>query len=183
MTELSPSLTEIISHTLSPAEVLDQHSRFDTITPDIHRMVNLYPVWHQEQLTPEQLGHLTWYLDPDPNHISQILTRGGKRRSVAEVADEFLSQNRQEILERWDKAKTIWHLVDCLEKGETLPPLIIIPGSRYPDSPECSFIDGVHRSLAQAVFIRLHPEKHFQIDAFVGKKANPVSRLIRKFSA
>lgn len=181
MNEIPLSLTEQHRDSvLTPERVLEHLALYAPVTPDMNRMIPLYPNWKLEHLSPQQISQLTWYLDKDPNHISQFLTDQGGKRTVAAVARKFQDIERHEMLKIWDKADTVYKLIDCLEAGETLPPLVIVAGSRYPDSPECSFIDGVHRSLAMVVHANLHPESQTKVAAFVGNKASPFTRIAKK---
>lgn len=61
--------------------------------------------------------------------------------------------------------------------------MIVVSGEKYPNSPESSFIDGVHRSLAFEVFCMRNPDSRIKLEAFVGKKASLKDRFMKLFRA
>lgn len=168
-----------------PSEVLATYREVNSgFLPDyIAAMVRLYPNWHRQVLTSKEVGQLTWYFAKnDPSHMSWELTQGGKRRRVREVAQVYLSVGPQVLAEKWPETGMIEAHVESLKKGEALLPLIIVKGSRYPDSPDSSFIDGVHRSLAIGVYAIKVPDNELKIEAYVGQKASFPARVLKRLA-
>lgn len=165
-------------------DVLTQYRRINQVVPDnIKRMIELYPNWRHEVLTPGEVGHLTWYFDKtNPSHISWRLTRGGKARRVEQVARAYLSLGPESLADEWEEVPKIEGMIASLKNGEKLPVLIIIRGSRYPDSPDSSFIDGVHRSLAIVIYDLTTQDSNPEVDTYVGWKASLTKRLIGRLT-
>lgn len=149
---------------------------------NIERMIGLYPRWHQEALTPNEIGKLTWYFDKtNPRHVSWKLTNDGNARQVEQVARTYLSLGPEALSSEWNEVRKIESMIVYLKDKKKFPPIIIVKGSRYPDSPECSFVDGVHRSLAFMVYALTAPDEKLEIDAYVGRKASLLTRATKRF--
>lgn len=169
---------------VSPSEVLAEYERANKTVPEnIERMVRLYPNWHREILTPGEIGQLTWYFDrANPSHISWKLTQGGKARRVEQVARVYLSFGPESLAREWKEVSKIKVMIEFLRHGERLPALIIVPGSRYPDSPDSSFIDGIHRSLSIVIYALRTGDSSLRVDAYVGQKASFLARAVQRFN-
>ena len=167
---------------VNSSEVLAKYREIDKPPLDnIERMIELYPIWHPKVLTVREIGQLIWYFDKtNPNHISWKLTRSGKARRVENVAEVYLSLGSETLIPGWNNVHKVESMISWLKNGGRFPPIIIVQGNRYPDSPECSFIDGVHRSLALMVYDLTVPNNKLEINAYVGEKANILSRAIRR---
>lgn len=169
---------------IRPLDIISVYQGVNGCVPEnIRRIIMLYPNWRYEILTQAEVGNLIWYFDyKNPNHISWLLTNDGKSRRVKQVAEICLSIGLDSLVERWNEALKIEEMIQALKKGENLPPLIIVKGSHYPDSPDSSFIDGVHRSLAISMYSLTTADANLEIEAFVGQKANLLKRFIRRVS-
>jgi len=184
MIEKSPSfvsakVTEPVS--LHPTDVLSIYGKINSgIVPEyIARMIMLYPNWRREILTPGEVGQLIWYFDrEDPSHISWKLTKNGKNRRVEQVAQTYLSIGPESLVSEWEEVSVIEGYIEALKKEEKLSPLIIVRGSRYPDNPDSSFVDGVHRSLAIVIYNLMTPNNNLEVDTYVGRKASLPRRLM-----
>lgn len=168
---------------LQPRVVGLAYGRVDTIPrDDVLRMIELYPKWQKENLDSQTLGLLTWYFNQDPKHISYQLTNQGRQRDLLHVAKQYETLKPTSLERIWDRVKDIEEMIALLEKGQSLPPIIVVRGSRYPDSPESSFIDGVHRGLAEMVYSLRFPSHSKKFPALVGQKAGLGQRLLKKFA-
>lgn len=166
-----------------PVDVLSKYKEINSgVVPEyIEKMIMLYPNWRHEILTPREVGRLIWYFDKEnPNHISWKLTQGGKNRRVEQVARVYLSFKPESLASKWKEASVIEGHIETLKRGGRLPPLIIVKGRRYPDNPDSSFIDGVHRALAIVVWDMMTPGNNLEVDAFVGRKASLAIRAMRR---
>lgn len=181
---LSPVSTKVNeSVSLHPEDVLSMYEKIKPgIVPEyLARMIMLYPNWRREILTPGKIGQLIWYFDrEDPTHISWKLTKNGKKRRVEQVAQTYLSIGPESLASEWEGVSVIEGYLDTLRERRTLSPLIIVRGSRYPDNPDSSFIDGVHRSLAIAIYNLITPNNNLEIDTYVGRKASLPRRLLKR---
>ncbi len=152
------------------------------VDPNLERMVRLYPNWKYTEINSQEIGHLTWYFKPeDPDHISQQLTDQGKHRQIEDVAQKYNEIGFANLSQSWDGAAKIESLCQALENHQQLPPVVIVPGARYPDSPDSSIIDGVHRLLATSVYHLRTQDEDITLNAYIGRKANPLHRLVSKF--
>lgn len=169
---------------LAPSEVVDKYKAIDgpNSRPDVIKMIQHYPDWQTEQWSVSRIGSLDWYLSEDPKHISQLLTDRGLHRTVHQVAGKYEGLRKQQQLPESDDTTKIESIIASLAAQTSIPPLIVIPKDRYPNSPESSFIDGVHRSLALYVnFLRTGNNDNYQV--LVGKKANLFKRVQNKASS
>lgn len=175
---------DIESAKLDPLDIVAEYRRVNRIVPkNIERMISLYPNWRHEILTPREVGQLTWYFDKEnPNHISWKLTQNGKARRVAQVAQIYLSEGPESLAGQWQEVSIIESMIEALKRGAKLSPLIIVKGGRYPDSPDSSFIDGVHRSLAVVVYALTTPGSNLKVDTYVGRKAALPVRIVRRLA-
>lgn len=145
---------------------------------DVLSMISLYSIWKVIPATRDNLQNLVWYLSDDPHHISQVLSHQGRRRKLEDVAQAYIEL--QDIVSRfWRGTEKIESMVLTLEQGNELPPIITIPGKKYPNSPESSFIDGVHRGLAGMVYI-LRNHTNPMMNILSGEKENIAFRALRK---
>ncbi len=146
---------------------------------DVLEMIDLYPSWRRRTLDSFELGELDWYLDEDPNHVSRFLTQNGAKRKVSDVARVYIA-NRLKLQDTWNGAAKIEDMIKCLKAGQEMPSLIVIEGERYPNSPDSSFIDGVHRALAVVICNLISSGNDTHQSAFIGKKANVISRMMKR---
>ncbi|MEO6509095.1 MAG: hypothetical protein ABIO02_04015, partial [Patescibacteria group bacterium] len=147
--------------------------------PNIERMIKLYPNWHLEAFNSIQLGELTWYFEEDnPSHISHYLTDKGRHRKVKDVAKKYLNGGST-LIYQWNNTDKIESICEELGKNKSLEPIIVVPGDRYPNSPDSSFIDGVHRSLAAMIY-SLRTGDDIKMEAFVGKKEKIINRVFNR---
>ena len=168
-----------------PVDVLSKYKEINSgVVPEyIEKMIMLYPNWRHEILTPREVGQLIWYFDKEnPNHISWKLTQGGKNRRVGQVARAYLSFKPESLASEWKETSVIEGHIETLKRGGGLPPLIIVKGRRYPDSPDSSFIDGVHRSLAIVIYDLTTQDSNLEVDTYVGRKASLTERLIGRLT-
>mgnify|MGYP000179828454 CR=1 FL=1 len=170
---------------ISPVQVVRYYQGLDGANSreDVIKMIGLYPRWSLVQLTPQKLSQLDWYLasKDDPSHISWSLTQNGSRRKLIDVARQYLATPQKELAAKWKGYTKIEDMVSSLKMGRNLKPVIIVGGDRYPNSPESSFIDGVHRALAAMVYYeKFHPDD-FVFEAYQGNKASLFERISRRF--
>jgi len=162
---------------VTPAEVVNYYQNTDKEKQrnDVMDMILLYPNWYLNQFPISSLSTLTWYLDPNPNHISYLLTQKGTKRNLSDVALTYLNYAHV-ISSIWDGSEKIEELVNQISQKRTLPNLIFIKGPRYYQSPESSFIDGIHRSLAYSIYLA-KTGNNLTISGFVGYKRYYPARL------
>jgi hypothetical protein len=173
---------ELSSTNAAQIAVLDciERNNGGSVDFNLQRMVALYPSWNLTTITQKEIAGMDWYLSTnDPNHISQTLTSNGLNRRVDHVAKKYIELQQNGLLE-WDGQVKVESMIDTLADGNQLPPIVVVPGERYLDSPDSSFIDGVHRSLAVMVY-HLRTQKNVELQAFVGQKANLLNRALTKF--
>lgn len=175
--ERSPKFAE----NLTPAEVAIVYERINPVPRvDVLRMISFYPNWRFKNMGPDELGKLVWYLDTDREHISWKLSSNGRLRTVRDIALAYNSYDSDKVNNKWGGSQKIEDMVAKIKNGGQLNPIIVVSGSRYKDSPESSFIDGVHRSLAVAVYNLRNPQTPVEINSYVGQKADFIERLSRK---
>ena len=169
---------------VSPSEVLAEYERANQAPlENIRRMIGLYPNWHCEALTPGEVGQLIWYFDPkNPDHISWKLTQSGRARRVEQVARAYLRFGPESLAREWEEVFKVEAMIESLRRGERLPALIIVSGSRYSDSPDSSFIDGIHRALAIVIYTLRTRNSDLEVDAYVGQKASLLARAVRRLN-
>ncbi len=95
------------------------------------------------------------------------------------MAAIYESLGYEEVRHLWSGADKIESMVQALETKAGLPPIIIVPGARYPNSPESSFIDGVHRGIASMIYILRTQQEPF-MDILSGEKKDVVARALNK---
>lgn len=139
-------------------DVLDFFVKLETSlgrTPDsaTQEAIRFHTIFSRHLLATGDMGRIVWYFDPDPNHISYLLTNGGRDRNLLDVANNYINGNN------FPSDKTLpWRendLESMLAKfraGESFPPVILSerPRGMRPDG-DLHIIDGVHRLLAIAI--------------------------------
>jgi hypothetical protein len=167
---------------LEPAEVQDMYRSY-TRSPraDVIEMIGLYPHWERQVWSCDEVGALDWYLCERPGHVSRVLSQEGRKRTVADVAHAYVQfvDRGEGIPGGWDDIGKVESMIAALGDGMPMAPLIVVPGEKYPNSPECSFVDGVHRSLAYYVY-HLRSGNNPEIDMLVGRKAPILKRMVSR---
>lgn len=111
--------------------------------------IRYHKVFVSTALTLSDLNSIQWYYEPDPKHISAILTDKGRDRTLESVAAKYLTCFFD--VKPW-KEKDMLEILEEYRKGSMLPPLILTPRpfGRRPDG-HLHIIDGVHRLLAHTI--------------------------------
>lgn len=101
---------ELDRNIVSRERVVASYMRSDQRNPraDVINMIGLYPNWHLEYMDAGECGKLSWIFDGESqDHISHVLTSGGRNRevvSVARVYERVINSDRS-LFGEWNYGK------------------------------------------------------------------------------
>ena len=167
---------------LTPSSVNDLFRSFDkTGRKDVQQLISRYPYWVNEDWPIHELGKVSWYVDPDLQHISQVLTCHGDQCTLEYISNQFINYKCEVESDFPWFTRKIDAIIASIRSGALLPP-IIISSCRF--RSKYYVLDGFHRSLALLVNQKTTSPSKKLVNVYIGYDAglSIVKKMIRKVS-